>query len=926
MPVINLNQFDTSISSRVGTANVTSNESAMFNAVAGLGDKALGIFSEMAIKDRQQDIKQSAWNVQSNFEQNLLKTSLEAKGRVDTNGKIIALDVDGNQKRNAEGNLEYELDSNGKPISYSTYMTSKVRELQQSAHAYFLEDRDKIDYFNQISKDLVDKTILDSIVTQNNLVDSYTKEASLEFAKKNLDLVTKYKGPDFMEIMDDGYKKSVKQIRDTYTPVNAIAAAKLEQDLLKESGKLANEKWLLEASINPQMADKGISEYAGMDILYNKDAKRFMIDFLSNRYNPEEANKLLENYIEKAKEWRSILIKEAIQEASAASGKNIQANYGFDDNGNLNLDEITVGGSLASEGEALVVKEIINNKVKDGSKFYEATSPNEKQNFIEALLKMAHGPERKENFKVMAGDWVNGRAVVSDPTDKAKWIAEASRIFNDPQNTMTNFDKVRYVHEAVDRVTLKEAEVKLYTEGGVGFQNYKKNFDKRRDALVNELIPTIMSPEEYNKVMTSNPSIGSKFKNNTESSLLAIQRKSNYTKNNNPNKAVLEDPTYTALMTKAFTRDAQGNLMPTEYFEAAALYSNKVMNQMGTVAAKLDSENVLPPAILGKFLEEVQTLPGNQQVQLFQRFNKVAPKTTMGLLEQAIKQNKMDPGTAVLVTNMNIGDSQIANLYNERILNLRNSDMAKDSQQLLAAFQSEGFMGSDVKLDDLNKEIANAARESEVLNNLKEVARANGLPDEAIRTMFVQKDLMLLTADYVARNSVSDPTDKFTTFSSKVNKAFNNAMSEFYNSRVSVINSPNIKAITSKDSLVNPEKADLTAKQAKDSILKQLRAGNYSIDLSAYDGTNIAKKLTAQKAFTSEKLLNDIEEDISLVSTDTSGKNKSLVLMYKDKTTGRYFRLKLKDKQGKSFIPKLMNIKSLEDNSAEEVTNEILGR
>jgi hypothetical protein len=116
MPVINLNQFDTSISSKVGTANVTSNESAMFNAVAGLGDKALGIFSDMAIKDRQQDIKQSAWSVQSNFEQNLLKTSLDAKGRVDTNGKIIALDADGNQKRNSEGNLEYELDSNNKVV------------------------------------------------------------------------------------------------------------------------------------------------------------------------------------------------------------------------------------------------------------------------------------------------------------------------------------------------------------------------------------------------------------------------------------------------------------------------------------------------------------------------------------------------------------------------------------------------------------------------------------------------------------------------------------------------------------------------------------------------------------------------------------------------------------------------------------------
>lgn len=398
MPLINLQQFDTSINSRASEGNVYSGGDAkIWDAVSGLGDRALNIFSNIAVEQRKNDIKQSAFNVYDSFTVNLKKEMLSAKGRTDVNGKIVQLDQDGNWKRQ-DGNVVYEVDGLGNPISYSNYVAQKLNELNQKSLDTFNGDTDKQNYFNDLANTEIRNTLLSSVIAENEMVEKSTYDAASESYNKGLSTVINYQQPDFMGIADFEFDKASKRNKETLEPINGISSNALEKKALKSFGETLSDKWLLHAQTEIGKADQGLTEFVGLSVAFDPELKGYTIGMLSDRYDTSVGKQALREWATSLRDMASKKIVLLEKKLADLYGKKISIDV-KDSEEVLSFEDIDIKGSLPEDKQQ--IEEMVKAELLKPSKFFEALEPSQKQDFIEKILsiKIKDSGNRIADFK-----------------------------------------------------------------------------------------------------------------------------------------------------------------------------------------------------------------------------------------------------------------------------------------------------------------------------------------------------------------------------------------------------------------------------------------------------------------------------------------------------------------------------------------------
>lgn len=288
--MINLANYDGRISNTVKEANVVmgSNES-IARAVGNLGNNAFNIFSELSMKERENDVKQSAWDAHANYTAQINSDILDATAKTDSNGSII-------KKRNDDGTVEYEMNKDGKPVSYREYIVDKIAEHTTKFKDSFNGDTDKEVYFKSLSNNFNQDTIIKSVLAQNNIVNKYTMKKISEDWDKSTSEIVNYDQPDFLSVAEQRVQEQIKKARDIGTPVNNLETEKMIEDKAHETAIFVSRKALSHAQ-HDISSDKMLSDFSGSNFIFSANARGYLKKYLRDRYDSTEVDAALKKLV-----------------------------------------------------------------------------------------------------------------------------------------------------------------------------------------------------------------------------------------------------------------------------------------------------------------------------------------------------------------------------------------------------------------------------------------------------------------------------------------------------------------------------------------------------------------------------------------------------------------------------------------------------
>lgn len=409
MAIINLNQSTPTISRSTGEANLSSGDVTVGNALRGFGENALGIATKLAVKDRENDVKQSSWDAFSNFDTNLTKELLAAKARTDTNGKIADLNPDGTWKKDSEGNTVYKLDEDNQPLSYVSHVTSSINTLRNGMKERFSEDEDKFNYFDDLSRQTVNQTLVKSIISQNEMINNNIQSTFKNRFHNSLSKGIIYDQPDFYSVIDTEVKKDEKYLDDTYQQVDPEKYVAIKQEMLKETGTLLSEKMLLFAEIDPQNAGQSITDYVGMHLVFDPSINKFMAGFVKDRYDETAANEILRQYARNVVGLIGNKLPAINEAVSKATGKPSRLemkemegiiNSVRVDNPSIALDMIDIEGDY-TKAEKEAISNVVKSELLKSNRYFQAQDPKKQHKDIRDLLMLKWEQDKNKvgNFK-----------------------------------------------------------------------------------------------------------------------------------------------------------------------------------------------------------------------------------------------------------------------------------------------------------------------------------------------------------------------------------------------------------------------------------------------------------------------------------------------------------------------------------------------
>lgn len=515
--------------------------------------------------------------------------------------------------------------------------------------------------------------------------------------------------------------------------------------------------------------------------------------------------------------------------------------------------------------------------------------------------------------------------------DPRQFQEEFSRILEQAPLSVTPRQKLEYIQRAVVNQVEGEVIHNMFSRGTTAYitsgEEYKRKFDQYFMAVADRVV----GKDYVDSELTEYQTFGDKGKVRLESSLRAKADEFNYNKINNPESFIAKDPEYVRLTSNAFRFGSNGEVIVNKGSLSQAVKQRKMLlGRVGSMGAKIEGQDILPRTVTNRLLTQVQTLSPNQQREFYEQINDVDPNIAATMYSTLVREKKMDLLDASIAMQSSFGNSEVAKYQQDRITSFRNQYTGKYEKELLQRFQSEGWLGKDVDISHLDQEIAKASSKSETLNKYMEIARASGMSSESIKNMFNVSNLQLITKDYMNRTSpasIDASTALFSTFSGRVNKAFEGAMGDYFQAKAMPISTNGLKAVVDPSRYSDPEqltKATKTAEELTSKMYDNLESGNLRLDLSNIAKTSLGKRYAnADGSFMQKQFLRDLKRDkaISFNTTDISGKATELVAMIQDKS-GNYYRIKLLDSRGGSVVPYLNGIEELQTKTADDIYND----
>lgn len=569
------------------------------------------------------------------------------------------------------------------------------------------------------------------------------------------------------------------------------------------------------------------------------------------------------------------------------------------------LDEI-VGpeGDVGQLGQTALTTE--------GHPFSDLLSPEEKKQYLERMLsiKFKNKKEKQGNLKAQIEDWKAAPNIKPFTfVDLENWISEGQRLLNDPHFRGNNTDIVRVVYEAADKKIMQDANVYLLNKGAKGYDNFIKESAVKRDAYAGMILSGIMSPEEYAQAKKNNPSVGAKYALTVENNLRELQKNVNLKKNRDSMYFAQSDPTYSNLAHQAIQVSPSGGItINQKALGQLTTYTNQTLKRVGTAQAAMDSMNALPSKLMNDFSNNIAILPPDKQLDVFKQINAGNPQLATGLYTQMVKQGKLSLEQASLAANAQVGESKTADAMTGTLISLNNKFTKQYEADLIKNMKTEGFLGKDKEYSDVLKELNNHIDNNEYINGLKEIGRASGMTEASINVMFAKRNLQLIAMERLSKtlNTEASTGDKLNPwgFSNKIKGSLEEAVSEFYGSRVSPIVGDNIKVASLPNTISDPEKVKARATALAEKVKAGLSSGELKVDFSDYAGMKKAEAYRGlSDALKQKYFLRDVVETVSFNGTDTTGKSQELVGMFKDPSSGAYYRIKLKTANGGSYVP-----------------------
>lgn len=565
-------------------------------------------------------------------------------------------------------------------------------------------------------------------------------------------------------------------------------------------------------------------------------------------------------------------------------------------------------------------------------------TPMEKDKYLDRALSIMFKKKEVSNseFNLRVKDIINspltkGYQEGSKFTEPSQYIEEFSRILNDAPTTVPDRAKINYVMEAVSNMVMGEAQSDIYTHGTTAYVTSSNRYKDKAMQYMYAILDRTVGKAKTDEEMGSYQSIGDTITARLEKGLKSFSDQYNTDKMFRPESLVAKDPNYVNLMSSSFRFGANGEpIINDKALKSAVKQRQLILNRIGSIGAKLESQDIIPRATSNRLMAQISTLSPDKQRQFYERINSVDTNMAATLYSTMVREGKMNILDASIAMQSSLGNPDIAKMQQDRLLSFRNDFTGKYEKALLENFQSVGWLNRDVDISDLDKSIAEVSRDSTVLNNLMEVARASGLPSETIKNMFHTSNLQLITKDYMNRNA---PTSLpfiesiTSTFKGRTAKAFDAAVSEYFGAKVTPVNKNNLKAVIDPNrylDLGQIDKASGTASNLTGMVFDNLTSGNLRLDLSNMTETQLGKKYKGTDGkFLQKEFLRDLKRDnaISFNTTDVSGQAKELVMMIKDKS-GNYYRAKLLDSRGNKVVPLLDGVDELINSSAEDIYND----
>lgn len=759
---------------------------------------------------------------------------------------------------------------------------------------------------------------------------------------------------------DDSLTENISKVKfggesDAYSNHEKIKAVFKNSQIVAESG-IRNYKMGISAHSDAIIQSDGLNVKKNFEAaLINLDKDQGQDLLKTNGTTLYNAQKLqgqkelitsaLDTSIREAKTYPS-----AIHDFSALTGLGME----FKDLGNLKKYVITQ--YTDSHGEPPEEKEMNNilnyitgedtSKMKDTDatpasinqphEAMKTLTPEEKRDKINQMLSISFKNEKEKsgNITKQIKDVQAAPSEASwSPAIVPKWTAEFTSLLTDKNYQGDNTDKVRDVYTAADMAVMGDAQRYLLQKGSKGYTDFVKNSSKLREQYVGMILPNVMGSEDYQKVLSTRGSVGKAFAVQAEKKLLDLERNVNYKRSTNPNWFAESTKQYADISGRAIRVSADGKVQinPKELAHLES-YKNNIARQNGTGMANLSTTEVLPNQLLGQLSSAIQIADPKDQNAIFKQINQSAPKVATGLVTQLIKDNKIDILDGSVMLNSQIGDSRQADIQNETLIALRNKYLKDPLQKNIKEIQTEGFFGKDIKFDDVSKEVDKQLTGNKMLTDLKEVSRANGLSEDQINKTFLNQNLRLLVLDKLTKTlpketSMLDKIGLGTSFSDRVERATNEVMNDFYGSRLQVINSDSVKGGFKTNSIKDQNKVTDTATKLAQKVKDSFDKGELKFDLSDYKGMakfntfNNLPQDQQDKAFS--KYLMD---SISFNGTDITGKNGELVGMFKDKTNGTFYRIKLRTPDGKSYVPVIHSTSEFERQTEDQLFQNTFGK
>lgn len=531
--------------------------------------------------------------------------------------------------------------------------------------------------------------------------------------------------------------------------------------------------------------------------------------------------------------------------------------------------------------------------------------------------------EGKDKNSLQMGDWKAAPSRTDfTPSKIPTWLVEGAQIMTSSNYEGDNTTRLRDTTEASDQQMVQDYVVNELTKGKTGFDDFLKNYAANRELYVKAVLigQGVMTEQEYADVRAKNPSIGSTSALGAERTLRAKQAEIQLKMARDPLYYYQTVPGNNETSAMAIRLVNGKIVIDNTNLALAQKNMEDMMLKVGTTASSLETANILPTGQLNDIANALQLASPADQIEVYKKLNQ-SPKLAMRIYSQMVAQGKITPEQAAQAANLGMGDSKTADAMNANLISIKNKWTKEARTNLIKDLHTEGWMGMNQSYKDVQEMVAGNIAESKFMQGLKTTAKTSGMTDAEINNTYQNDAIQVIVLDKLSKTLpeyVGMKGRLFGGLESTIKKVTDEAIQEYYGSRIKPINSANLNVVSLPEGVDEAKVTERAAELSK-TIKKELSEGRLQVDFSDYKDMQKAKKYNTLSQDLKQKFwLRDVAEEISFNGTDVTGKSQDVVAMFKD-SNGQYYRLKLKTPDGKSFVPVIKNVREFQNGDANSV-------